>query len=115
MLRVFVPREDFLMEKLPAPPTPLGFPVRIEKLEQRQLMSVVFSHHTLMVVGSPTAPNTIVVGLTAGGQSVEAQLSYPTKKGVKSFDVTVPTSKGIHSLSIAGGHLADLIRPTDHS
>jgi hypothetical protein len=92
------------MENLPASPARI-----IEKLEQRRLMSIVFSHHTLIVVGSPVEPNTIVVGLTPGGQSVEAQLSYPTKKGVKSFDLTVPMSKDIRGVSIAGGHLADSI------
>jgi Ca2+-binding RTX toxin-like protein len=63
----------------------------------------------MMVTGDAVEPNTIVVGLTPDGQSVEAQLSYPTKKGVKSFQLTVALSKGIRGLSIAGGHLSDSI------
>jgi hypothetical protein len=86
-----------------------NLPACIEKLEQRQLMSIVFSHNILIVNGYPTERNTIIVGMTPDDQSVEAQLSYTTKKGPQNFELTVPLGKDIRMVSITGGHLSDVI------
>ena len=83
--------------------------VKIESLERRQLMSVAFSAHVLKVVGSASQPNTITVGLTPDGQSVEATISYPTKKGPHVVSDTFALSKLIQWVKITSGNKSDLI------
>jgi Ca2+-binding RTX toxin-like protein len=81
----------------------------IESLENRQLLSVAWSHHAVNVVGVPRAPDTITVGLNPGGASIFATLSYPTRKGVFTQTKDFAISQSIRLINIGGGQMSDLI------
>lgn len=84
-------------------------PACIETLERRRLLSMTFNHHELTINGCGTAPNTIVVGVAPGDQSINATLTYPWHRTTRSFNVTIPLSMGIARVNINGGRLSDSI------
>ena len=81
----------------------------IESLEQRQLMSISVVNHVLSINGAMREPNTITFGLAPGGQSIYAELSYPTNNGIRTESATYPLSRKFRMVSVNGGNQADLI------
>jgi Ca2+-binding RTX toxin-like protein len=81
----------------------------IESLEQRQLMSISVVNHVLAINGAMNEPDTIMFGLAPGGQSIYAELSYPTAKGLYSKTMTFPLSRNFRMVSVNGGNKADVI------
>jgi Ca2+-binding RTX toxin-like protein len=79
-----------------------------ERLESRRMFSVGLIGHVLAVRGNPHEPNTITVGLAAGGQSITATLTYPGKSGTVTQTGTYPVGK-VKSLQIVGGNSNDVI------
>ena len=81
----------------------------VEALESRRLftgISVVGAG--LNVIGSPSRPNTIVVGLSPDDTQVVATINYPLGKKSKVITDTVPLA-GLTSLVIVGGSRPDTI------
>jgi len=86
----------------------VGF--NVENLEGRMLLSAdaVLEHGTLRVHGIEDSPNTIVVGNSADGLSVNVSVSTLKKNGVtKTITASFPKTLGIDKVRINGG-----IRPT---
>jgi Ca2+-binding RTX toxin-like protein len=81
---------------------------KAEKLENRRLFSVGLAGHVLAIRGNPREPNTITVGLAAGGQSITATVSYPGKSGTVTQTGTYAVGK-VKSLQITGGNADDMI------
>jgi len=82
----------------------------IESLESRQLMSISVVNHVLSINGSGKEPNTITFGLAPGGQSIYAELSYPTPKGqIYTESVTYPLTRKFRMVSVNGGNKSDSI------
>ncbi len=76
----------------------------IESLEQRQLMSISVVNHVLAVNGAMNEPDTIMFGLAPGGQSIYAELSYPTAQGLYSKTMTFPMSRNFPILTHINTH-----------
>jgi Ca2+-binding RTX toxin-like protein len=82
----------------------------IEKLEQRQLMSISVVNHVLSINGAAKEPNTIEFGLSPGGQSIYVELSYPTAKGLIYNDaITYPLTRKFRMVNVNGGNASDSI------
>jgi Ca2+-binding RTX toxin-like protein len=84
----------------------------LEKLEARALLSAnaVLDDGVLRVRGIQWSPNTIVVGNSADGLSVNVSVNTLKKNGVtKTFTASFPKSLGIDKVRISGGHDADTI------
>jgi Ca2+-binding RTX toxin-like protein len=81
----------------------------IESLEPRQLFSIADgAGHILSVHGAGGFPNSITVGLMAGGQAVYATVSYTTPKKTVTQTKTFPLAR-VRLLIIDGGNKADTI------
>src|SRR5437867_7299118 len=84
----------------------------METLEARAMLSAnaVLEHGTLRVHGFENAPNTIVVGNSADGLSVNVSISAVKKHGVThTVTASFLKSLGINQVRINGGHQADTI------
>ena len=81
----------------------------VEAMESRRLFTgISVLGAGLNVVGSPSRPNTIVVGLSPDDTQVVATITYPTGKTSKVITQSVALS-GLTSLTITGGSKADTI------
>src|SRR5947208_13439422 len=84
----------------------------LENLEGRMLLSAnaVLEHGVLRVHGIEDSPNTIVVGNSADGLSVNVSVNTVKKSGVtKTFTASFPKTLVINKVRIEGGHQADNI------
>jgi Ca2+-binding RTX toxin-like protein len=72
-------------------------------------MSISVVNHVLAINGAGNQPNTITFGLNPGGQSIYAQVSYPTPKGIRTESATYPLSRKFRMVSVNGGNKADII------
>ncbi len=63
----------------------------------------------LKITGAGGAPNTIVVSQTADHQSLTASLSFPWRTANRTYNLTVPFSRGIRLIVINGGNKSDSI------
>src|SRR3954454_3194185 len=89
----------------------VGFKM-MESLESRQMLSAnaTLDHGVLRVRGIEDAPNTIVVGNSTDGLSVNVSISAVRKNGVtKSFTASFPKTLTINKVRINGGHENDNI------
>src|SRR3954470_17264453 len=85
----------------------------MESLEHRMMLSAnaTLDHGVLRVRGIEDAPNTIVVGNSADGLSVNVSISAVKKSGVtKTFTASFPKTLTINKVRINGGHGDDNIR-----
>jgi Ca2+-binding RTX toxin-like protein len=83
-----------------------------EPLEGRRLCAAAaLQNHTLVVTATAGVPNTITVGLSADGSSIDATVSYVTGRGAKAkphtFERSFPLSDGISTVVIYGSNKAD--------
>src|SRR3954470_21233139 len=84
----------------------------MESLEHRMMLSAnaTLDHGVLRVRGIEDAPNTIVVGNSADGLSVNVSISAVRKNGVsKTFTASFPKTLTITNVRINGGHQNDNI------
>jgi Ca2+-binding RTX toxin-like protein len=65
--------------------------------------------HIVTVSGDLNEPNTIIVGLSPGGTSIYAELSYPTRKGLFSKTKIFPLTDKIKRVNLVSGKKNDLI------
>jgi Ca2+-binding RTX toxin-like protein len=87
-------------------------PSFIETLEGRRLFAgfSLNQHHQLNVIGSGNFPNTITVGLTPDGKSIQAEIQATVyNHRVVTFEKTYPLSDKIRKVYIQGGSSYDTI------
>ncbi len=82
----------------------------IESLENRRLFAgITVSHLVMHVTGNPSISNTITVGLSPDQTSVDATISWPTKKGPKTISQSFAIADQVGYLIIKGGSHPDMI------